>query len=253
MKEFLQRIEKLSPKRLALLTCELQSRLDKLERQASEPIAIVGLGCRLPGGANSPESFWDQMAEGRDAVCEVPAGRWDINAWHDADPDAPGRMCSRGGAASSTKSIGSTPRLFDIQTGSGQHGPATAHPDGSLLGGLETHAGQSPRELNGTRTGVYLGLATADYHSLLLARGTDAIDAYLATGTAHSVAAGDGSAYVLGLHGPNLPSTRPARHRWPPCTWRVWACALAIVNWRLPAASTPSSRRRSLSRSRSHI
>ena len=62
---------------------------------ADEPIAVIGIGCRFPGGATSPESFWKILRDGVDAVGEVPPERWDIDAYFDADPEAPGKTYSR--------------------------------------------------------------------------------------------------------------------------------------------------------------
>src|SRR5580704_3636888 len=97
MSDFLQRIEKLSPKRLALLAFELQSKVEEAEQARNEPIAIIGMGCRLPGGVQTPDAFWDLLANGRDAIREVPSDRWDVNALYDPDPDAPGRIATRWG------------------------------------------------------------------------------------------------------------------------------------------------------------
>jgi hypothetical protein len=72
--DFLERIAKLSPKRLALLAMELNNKLGRLEQRAAEPIAVTGIGCRFPGGANDSDSFWRLLIEGRDAISEVPRG-----------------------------------------------------------------------------------------------------------------------------------------------------------------------------------
>src|SRR5213594_1604400 len=76
----------------------MRTRLDELERARSEPIAIVGTGCRFPGGVSDPESFWQLLQSGADAVTEVPAERWDIDAYYDPDPECPGKMYARHGS-----------------------------------------------------------------------------------------------------------------------------------------------------------
>src|SRR5215216_1752347 len=90
MKEFLERIKNLPPERVKLLAAQLQARVDALENQRVEPIAIVGMSCRFPGGADSPESFWDMLQNGVDAISEVPAERWKIDDYFDTDPEKPG-------------------------------------------------------------------------------------------------------------------------------------------------------------------
>ena len=77
MNDFLDRIGKLSPKRLALLALEQHEQIAAAARRASEPIAVIGLGCRFPGGVTDPESYWQLLHQGRDAICDVPADRWD--------------------------------------------------------------------------------------------------------------------------------------------------------------------------------
>ena len=95
MSDFLDRITKLSPKRLALLALELQTKLEALEGAGPEPIAIIGLGCRLPGGADSPAELWRLLQRSGDGIVEVPADRWDVDAIFDPDPDAPGKISTR--------------------------------------------------------------------------------------------------------------------------------------------------------------
>src|SRR5262249_40161355 len=98
MSEMSELSEQLSPVKRALLAVkELKSRLEVLERERSEAIAIVGMGCRFPGGADSPEAFWQLLRDGVDAVTEVPPERWDIEAYYDPDPSKPGKMATRWG------------------------------------------------------------------------------------------------------------------------------------------------------------
>src|SRR5882672_9951055 len=97
MSDFSEQIAHFSPKRLALLAYELHDELESLQQSRNEPIAIVGMGCRLPGGADSPAAFWELLRTGVDAVRAVPPDRWDIDAYYDPDPEAPGKMTSRYG------------------------------------------------------------------------------------------------------------------------------------------------------------
>ena len=107
MTDFLDRIAGLSPRRLALLAAELNDRLEAAVEAAHEPLAVVGMGCRFPGGADDPARFWELLRSGRDAIREIPADRWDVEAFHDPDPDAPGKISVRM-AGSSTGSTAST-------------------------------------------------------------------------------------------------------------------------------------------------
>ena len=98
MADFFQKIANFSFKKLALLTMDLKSKLETIEHAREEPIAVVGLACRFPGNANNLESFWKLLREGVDAITEVPSNRWDIDAYYDPDPEAPGKMCTRWGS-----------------------------------------------------------------------------------------------------------------------------------------------------------
>jgi acyl transferase domain-containing protein/acyl carrier protein/ubiquinone/menaquinone biosynthesis C-methylase UbiE len=202
VRDFLERIAKLSPKRLALLATELNSNLERLKQRAVEPIAVVGMGCRFPGGANDPDSFWQLMIEGRDAISEVPPGRWDLDAFYDPDPDAPGKMSTRwGGFLDRIEQF--DPEFFGIS-------PREAtgmDPQQRLL--LEVawealeNAGQSSDRLAGSQTGVFVGVCNSDYFLMRFESARSAVDAYVATGNAHSVASGRIS-YILGLQGPSV-------------------------------------------------
>ncbi|NJL23453.1 MAG: hypothetical protein HC895_25765, partial [Leptolyngbyaceae cyanobacterium SM1_3_5] len=74
-----------SSQRLLLALKEARTKLEAVERAKTEAIAIVGLGCRFPGGAETPEAFWQLLINGVDAVTEVPIDRWNVNAFYDAN------------------------------------------------------------------------------------------------------------------------------------------------------------------------
>ncbi len=202
MNDFLDRISKLSPKRLALLALELDEKLRAETARQHAPIAIVGLACRFPGESDDPGRFWELLRDGRDAIVDVPANRWDAQAWFDPDPDAPGRMSVRnGGFLRDVDQF--EPGFFGISPREAQ----TMDPQQRLL--LEVtwqaleRAGIAPEQLAGKSGGVFVGVCNSDYSQRVLGRGVDTIDAYFASGNAHSVAAGR-IAYTLGLRGPAL-------------------------------------------------
>jgi acyl transferase domain-containing protein len=193
----------LSPLRQALIALEqTQEKLAAHERARSEPIAVIGLGCRFPGGAD-PEAFWASLAAGRDLVTEIPRDRWNVDELYDPDPDAPGKMSTRwGGFVDGIDRF--DPEFFGISP----REAAAMDPQQRLL--LEVswealeHAGQSPAQLVRDRTGVFVGI-TGDEYAERVYESNDLtrFDAYFASGIARSVAAGRIS-YTLGVQGPNL-------------------------------------------------
>jgi thioester reductase-like protein len=165
-----------------------------------EPIAIVGLGCRFPG-ADGPDAFWALLRGGIDAVRDLPDDRWDPEALVDADPGAPGKMCSRaGGFLDGMDQF--DPRAFDITP----REAARMDPQQRLL--LEVtaealeHAGLPPATVAGRRAGVFVGISSFDYGRHLF-QDRAGIDAYYGTGAALSIAANRIS-YHFDLHGPSL-------------------------------------------------
>jgi len=194
----------LSPIKLAYLKLhEMQARLDATEEARREPVAIVGMACRFPGGNNDPESFWQFLRSGGDAVREVPKDRWDIDAFYDPSPGTPGKMYTRNGAFLDRVD------LFDPQFfGIAPREAIRMDPQQRLL--LEVawealeRSGVAPNSLSGSRTGVFAGLCTSDYSDLQVRKlDVTKLDAYHASGIAHSMASGRLS-YVLGLQGPSI-------------------------------------------------
>lgn len=163
------------------------------------PIAVIGLGCRLPGGIDSPERFWDALLDGADLVTEVPLDRWDADEYYDPEPGVPGRSISKWGGFLNDVA-GFDAEFFGI----GEREAIAIDPQHRLL--LETsweaveHAGIDPAMLTGTRTGVFVGMTHNDYQ--LLTADADAIAGpYGFTGTNYGLASGR-IAYHLGAHGP---------------------------------------------------
>ncbi|MEV0493743.1 SDR family NAD(P)-dependent oxidoreductase [Streptomyces atratus] len=170
-------------------------------RGEAEPVAVVGIGCRFPGGADGPESFWQLLREGRDAITEVPAERWKSEDFTSEDPKAPGRTNARwGGFLDGVDQF--DPGFFGIA----RQEAARMDPQQRLLAEVAFEAledaGLPADRLAGSSTGVFVGISTFDYAVRQL-RDLDAIDAYTGTGSALSIAANRLS-YLLDLHGPSM-------------------------------------------------
>jgi phthiocerol/phenolphthiocerol synthesis type-I polyketide synthase D len=180
----------------------LTEQFDKASRIATaEPVAVVGIGCRFPGGVVGPESYWTFLANGEDAIGEIPPERWDADAFYDPDPFAPGRMSSKWGgflpdvAGFDADFFGISPREAEAMD------PQQRVMLEVAWEALE-HAGIAPDRMAGTRAGVMMGVYYTEYQSIS-AGNPDRIDAYSATGNAHAVAVGR-IAYLLGLRGPAI-------------------------------------------------
>src|SRR3954454_9543335 len=149
-----------SPSRRLLLALEsAAARIEALETERTEPIAIVGMACRFPGHANNLDSYWKLLSIGEEGIVEVPCNRWSGEAWYDPDGDAPGKIVTRSGGF-----------LDDIEGfdysffGMSRREAISLDPQHRLL--LEVgwealeHAGQPREAIAGSSTGVFVGITT---------------------------------------------------------------------------------------------
>ncbi|MEI2579700.1 SDR family NAD(P)-dependent oxidoreductase [Scytonema sp. PRP1] len=203
MTNFSESTHQISSKRLVVALDKAVAQLEAVERSKREPIAIIGMNCRFPGGANDLESFWQLLKDGVDAITEIPSQRWDIDSYYDPDPGTLGKMYIR--HAGLLQQVDEFDPLF---FGISPREAVSMDPQQRLL--LEVswealeNAGVAPNQLTDSQTGVFLGIGQNDYARLQLNSGDHArINAYDGTGNGFCFASGRLS-HILGLRGSNI-------------------------------------------------
>ncbi|MBT3288509.1 MAG: acyltransferase domain-containing protein [Victivallales bacterium] len=196
------RLKQMTPLQRAVVALkETQARLEALEQQRDEPIAIVGMACRFPGGADDPDSYWRLLRNGVDAIREIPAERWDVDSYYDPDSRAPGKMNTRWGGF-----LDGVAEFDNHFFGISEREATQMDPQHRLVLELAWEAledaGLPPSRLRGSRTGVFIGLSHSEY-GIMLSSDLAQTDAFVGTGTAHCIAANRVS-FLFGLCGPSL-------------------------------------------------
>lgn len=202
MDNLAERLKSMTPLQRAVFALkETQARLEALERKRTEPIAIVGMACRFPGGASDPASFWRLICDGVDAIGEIPPDRWDVDGFYDPDPTAPGKMCTRWGGFLDQID------LFDNHFfGISDREAARIDPQQRMLLELAWEAledaGLPPSRLRGTKTGTFIGISISEY-GIMLSTDLAQTDAHAAAGTSLCLAANRLS-FTFGIQGPSV-------------------------------------------------
>ncbi len=190
------------PVKQALKTIgRLKDKLRAYEERTREPIAIVGLACRLPAGTNSTAALWDMLLAGTDATSQVPDARWPAKEYADPDARVPGKMLSERGAFIDEVD-GFDAGFFGLSP----RDAANLDPQARLVFEVACEAvedGGIPfDELRGSRTGVFVGMMNNDYQRIMW-RDKNQVDAYSTTGYTYSMGMNRLS-YLLGLEGPSM-------------------------------------------------
>ena len=202
MDQLTQRLKNMTPLQRAVFALkETQSRLDALEQKRTEPIAIVGMACRFPGGAIDPVSYWRLLRDGVDAIGEIPADRWNVDEFYDADPAAPGKMCTRwGGFLSDIDQFDN--RFFSISDTEATRMDPQQRILLELAWEALEDAGLPPSKLRGEKIGVFVGISVSEY-GLMMSGDLTQTGAHTASGTSLCLAANRLS-FAFGLHGPSM-------------------------------------------------
>jgi acyl transferase domain-containing protein len=181
------------------------ARITALELARSEPIAIVGMACRLPGNADNPRAFWQLLREGGSGMVQAPPDRWDVSAYQASTPDEPGKLqSSLGGFIDDVDQF--DPHFFGISPREANAMDPQQRLTLEVVWEALEDAGMIPATLAGSSTGVFIGIGLNDYARLQIpGQATDptTIDNYFLQGNALCITANRVS-YALDFQGPSM-------------------------------------------------
>lgn len=199
-----QEINSSQTQKALLAVKAMKQKLEDVQKRKTEPLAVIGMSCRLPGGINSPEEFWQLLVEKKDAITDIPKDRWNLQDYFDEDPAEPGKLyVKQGGFVEGPYQF--DPELFGLS----KRESISMDPQQRLLLELSwealERAGIAPRKAESRHnTGLFIGMATNDYARFHMhSADTCDIDVYSFTGCAPSIASGRIS-QLLDLGGPTL-------------------------------------------------
>jgi acyl transferase domain-containing protein/ubiquinone/menaquinone biosynthesis C-methylase UbiE/acyl carrier protein len=191
-------------KKALLAVQEMKHQIKEMKYHQTEPVAIVGMACHFPGGATTPDLYWQLLKEGKDAIVEMPSDRWNIDDYYDSNPDVPGKIYTRYGGFLSAPIDTFDPHFFGISP----REACSIDPQHRMLLEVSWEALENaniiPASLYNSLTGVFIGITSFEYGiSMLSPANKHNIDGYYGSGISLGVAAGRLS-YTLGLNGPGF-------------------------------------------------
>lgn len=182
---------------------KLRKQLDDANNnKIEEPIAVVGMACRLPGGCNSPEKYWELLKTGKDTIVDIPGDRWDAEEHYDPSPDTIGKMYVKQGNFLQHDVSEFDARFFKISSAEANSMDPQQRQLLEVCWESLENAGQNPNQLKGSKTGVFIGISGTNEYSML-PQDQSKVNQYIGTGTTASIASGRIS-YVFGFNGPSM-------------------------------------------------
>ncbi|RWL88757.1 MAG: SDR family NAD(P)-dependent oxidoreductase [Mesorhizobium sp.] len=177
--------------------------VDELGEAHRQSVAVIGIGCRFPGAIHDARSYWTFLLEKKCGIIDIPSDRWNIDAFYDPNPDAPGKMRTRWGGFLSSDVFGFDPGFFDMSPREATSMDPQQRLALQIAFEAVQDAGRTLSDLQSVRTGVFVGISTNDFAQNLRRGRASAGDIFAGTGSAFSIAANRIS-HRFDLKGPSI-------------------------------------------------